>query len=85
METGAAMDRILASTLYLMSCYASAPCARIAGLVDRHLEVLARDSETGPLVRETCRRLAEHWDALERACPAAARRMPCLLDRAVAR
>lgn len=85
MECNAELDRLFASTLYLMSCYASAPCARIAGLVDRHLEALARDVETGPLVRETCRRLADHWDALERACPAAARRMPCLLDRALAR
>jgi len=85
MEPGAAMDRVLASTLYLMSCYASTPCARIAGLVDRHLELLAREADCGPLVRETCRRLADHWDALERACPAAVRRMPCLLDRALAR
>lgn len=85
MEPEAEMDRALASTLYLMSCYASAPCARIAGLVDRHLEVLARHGACGPLVRETCRRLADHWDALERACPAAARRMPCLLDRAMPR
>jgi hypothetical protein len=85
MNCNAELDRLFASTLYLMSCHAAAPCARIAGLIDRHLEAMARHVETGPLVRETCNRLSDHWDALERACPAAHGRMPCLLERAMGR
>ncbi len=84
MNCNAELDRLTASTLYLMSCHAGAPCARIAALIARHLEALGRHAEAGPIMRETCRRLGDHWDALEQACPAAARRMPCLLDRAAA-
>jgi hypothetical protein len=84
MNCNAEVDRLLASTIYLMSCHAGAPCARIASLIERHLEALSRHAEAGPLLRETCRRLGDHWEALERACPAAARRMPCLLGGAVA-
>jgi hypothetical protein len=73
-------DSLLAATIYLMSCYAGAPCARIAGLIERHLAALARDAEGCPLVRETGRRLQDHWHALSRACPATGRGIPCLLD-----
>jgi len=73
----AGADALLASTLYLMSRYAVHPCARLAGLVDRHLAAVAAHPGCGALVRETCRRAGGEWRSLEPGCPLGYANPPC--------
>jgi hypothetical protein len=57
-------DRLVASALYLMTCHARNGCPRIAGIVERHFLHIARNPESGELVRDMCRRLAAAWRAV---------------------
>lgn len=74
-EAGA--DCLLASTLFLMGRYAASPCPRLATVVDRHLAAVAAHEGGGPLVRETCRRLAGEWTRLRAGCPLGFDPPPC--------
>ncbi|APV51081.1 hypothetical protein BWI17_16155 [Betaproteobacteria bacterium GR16-43] len=55
-------DRLLAATIYLMSCHARSGCPRVACMVQHHLELIGRHAEAGDYVRDTCRRLAAAWE-----------------------
>lgn len=57
-------DRLLAATLYLMSCHARSHCPRLATMVGHHLELLARHPEAGDRVGVICRQLANAWRAI---------------------
>jgi hypothetical protein len=59
-------DRVLAATIYLMSCHARNGCPRLACIVGRHLRLLASHPRVGAHVRETSRRLAAAWEAIRR-------------------
>jgi hypothetical protein len=59
-------DRLLAATIYLMSCHARNGCPRLACIVGRHLQLLASHPRIGVHVRETSRRLAAAWEAIRR-------------------
>ena len=54
-------DRLMAATIYLMTCHARTHCPRLAYMVERHLELIARNSACGELVRDTCSKLAAAW------------------------
>ena len=54
-------DRLMAATIYLMSCHARTHCPRLAYMVERHLQLLARNPECGEFVRDTCCKLAAAW------------------------
>ena len=57
-------DRLLSAAIYLMSCHARTRCPRLACMVERHLELIACNPESGELVRETCRKLAAAWESV---------------------
>jgi hypothetical protein len=57
-ESDREADRLLSAALYLMSCQARGGGPRLARMIGRHLELIARHPRVGDLVRETCRRLA---------------------------
>lgn len=57
-------DRILAATLYLMSCHARNGCPRLACMIERHLQLLARHGGSGTHVADTCRKLSCAWRAI---------------------
>jgi hypothetical protein len=59
-----AADRLLAAALYLMSCHARTRCPRLACMIERHLELIARHPGAGERVADTCRRLALSWIAI---------------------
>jgi hypothetical protein len=67
-------DRLLAATLYLMSCHARNRCPRLACMIERHLEHIARHDGVGAHVGDTARRLAAAWEAVRRHDEAAAAR-----------
>ena len=58
------IDRLLAATIYLMTCHAHTRCPRLACIVERHLALIARHAESGELVRATSRRLAAAWKVI---------------------
>lgn len=58
--------RLVASVLHLMSQYAvrtdgEVPCVKLASVIERHLEALARLPQADPVLRATCEQLAEQW------------------------
>lgn len=59
-------DRLLAATLYLMSCHARNHCPRLACMIERHLGMLARHTGCGGHVADTSRKLANAWRAIAR-------------------
>ena len=59
-----ASDRMLAATLYLMSCHARTRCPRLACMVERHLALLARHPGTRAHVADLARKLANSWRAI---------------------
>ena len=59
-------DRMIAATLYLMSCHARNRCPRIACMVEHHLRCLGRHAGAGEHVRELSRRLSAAWVAVRK-------------------
>lgn len=59
-------DRIVAATLYLMSCHARSHCPRLAVMIERHLQLLAGHAGSGAHVADTCRKLSCAWRAIAR-------------------
>lgn len=59
-------DRLLATTIYLMSCHARSHCPRLACMIGRHLELIARHPEAGERVAVACQQLASAWVAIRR-------------------
>ena len=59
-------DRMLAATLYLMSCHARSRCPRLACMVEHHLRQLGRHPGAGEQVRHLCKRIAAAWVAVRR-------------------
>ena len=57
-------DRMLAAAIYLMSCHARNHCPRLACMVERHLDLIARHPGAGAHVGETCKRLSNAWEAI---------------------
>lgn len=81
--------RLIASVLHLMSHYAArtdgqTPCVKLASVIERHLEALARQPDVDPVLRATCEQMAEQWARVVDAtlpAPAPAPLRPSLLAR----
>jgi hypothetical protein len=59
-------DRLLAATIYLMSCHARSHCPRLACMIGHHLELIARHPGAGARIAVTCKQLANAWVAIRR-------------------
>jgi len=67
-------ELLMSSVLHLMSHYTAhadeKSCTRLASVIERHLKVLAELPELAPVLRATCRQLAEQWESVvQRAMP----------------
>ncbi len=81
---------MVASLLHLMSHYTvnsaagpaqggSAPCVKLASVIERHLNALARLPDADPVLRATCEQLSAKWAALvDSGMPAPVPRRPLL-------
>jgi len=77
---------LVAALLHLMSHYTinsalnsgasgarkrDAPCVKLASVIERHLNALARSAEADPVLRATCEQLGAKWASLvDSALPA---------------
>lgn len=59
-------DRLLAATIYLMSCHARSHCPRVACMVEHHLRLIGRHLGTTDRVRDVAQKLAAAWAAIRR-------------------
>lgn len=72
-------ELLVCALLHLMSQYhAGAPdggaCVKLASVIERQFQALARLPDATPALRATCARLAEQWEAVvERSMPHAGR------------
>lgn len=57
----ASPSTLAAATLFVMTRFAERPCPEVAQMVIRHLEVVAEDDRTDPLMREVCSALIGRW------------------------
>jgi hypothetical protein len=55
------VETITGALLYLMTAYQRNQCPRIAVVIARHLECLARHPNADPVVREVCECLGSEW------------------------
>ena len=78
---------MVASLLHLMSHYTvnsagkegEGPCVKLASVIERHLNALARLPDADPVLRATCEQLGAKWATLvDKGMPAAAPRRPFL-------
>ena len=65
-ESDGDADRVVAATLYLMSCHARNHCPRLAHMIGQHLRLLAHHDQAGVHVADTCSRLSAAWEAIRR-------------------
>ncbi|ATD62594.1 hypothetical protein AKG95_06485 [Janthinobacterium lividum] len=76
-------ELLLSAVLHLMSHYhAGSPCEKLAGVIERHLQVLSSSPGLGPVLQATCQQLSQQWAtlvALHRPAPP----KTTLLDRLV--
>lgn len=66
---------LVAALLHLMSHYTTRerdePCIKLASVIERHLNALARLPDADPVLRATCEQLSVQWAGLvDRALPA---------------
>jgi hypothetical protein len=58
------------------------PCVKLAAVIERHLNALARSSEADPVLRATCEQLGRTWaDLVDSALPPPAPLKRPLLER----
>ena len=79
-------ELLVAALLHLMSQYTvgaaagadrsgDGPCVKLASVIERHLNALARLPDADPVLRATCEQLSVKWAVLvDRAMPAPAKR-----------
>lgn len=73
-------ELLVSALLHLMSHYTAnrqdaGNCTRLASVIERHLQALADLPDLAPVLRATCRQLAEQWSAVvERSMPRPERR-----------
>lgn len=81
-STRAQHTLLVAALLHLMSHYTvnnaaggERPCIKLASVIERHLNALARLPDADPVLRATCEQLSAKWASLvDSAMPAPARR-----------
>ncbi len=57
-------DRLIAATMYLMSCHARSRCPRLACMVRRHLSLIGRHPAVTEGVRDMAHKMACAWKAI---------------------
>jgi hypothetical protein len=58
-------ELMLSAVLHLMSHYhAGSPCAKLAGVIERHLQALSSSPDLGPVLQATCQQLSQQWASL---------------------
>ncbi|PMQ11662.1 hypothetical protein [Janthinobacterium sp. AD80] len=58
-------ELMLSAVLHLMSHYhADSACPKLAGVIERHLQVLSDLPDLGPVLQATCQQLSQQWAAL---------------------
>jgi len=62
-------ELLVSAVLHLMSHYTALrerddACVRLAAVIERHLKVLASLPGLAPVLRATCRQLAEQWETI---------------------
>ena len=62
-------ELMLSAVLHLMSHYHARsadndPCPKLAGVIERHLQVLAGLPDLGPVLQATCQQLSQQWATL---------------------
>ena len=58
-------ELMLSAVLHLMSHYhAGSPCAKLAAVIERHLQVLSGLPDLAPVLQATCQQLSQQWAAL---------------------
>jgi len=73
-------ELLVAALLHLMSHYTlnssagsrpgEGPCVKLAAVIERHLNALARLPDADPVLRATCEQLSAKWSAhIDRALP----------------
>jgi hypothetical protein len=72
-------ELLVAALLHLMSHYTlnsgtgrpgEGPCVKLAAVIERHLNALARLPDADPVLRATCEQLSAKWSAhVDRALP----------------
>lgn len=70
---------LVAALLHLMSHYTTksseGPCVKLASVIERHLNALARLPDADPVLRATCEQLSATWAGLvDSAMPAPSKR-----------
>ena len=71
-------ELLLSAVLHLMSHYhAGSPCEKLAGVIERHLQVLSSSPGLGPVLQATCQQLSQQWATLWRCTGLRRRRPPC--------
>jgi hypothetical protein len=70
---------LVAALLHLMSHYTTRsrdePCVKLASVIERHLNALARLPDADPVLRATCEQLSSKWATLvDSAMPAPPKR-----------
>jgi hypothetical protein len=89
---GSPRDRhavLVAALLHLMSHYTinsarggDRPCVKLAAVIERHLDALARSADADPVLRATCEQLGSAWAGLvDSALPPPAPPKRPLLER----
>lgn len=59
-------DRLVAATIYLMSCHARTSCPRLACMIEHHLRLIGRHAGVTDRVRDIAQKLAASWTAIRR-------------------
>ena len=77
---------LVAALLHLMSHYTTRerdqPCVKLASVIERHLNALARLPDADPVLRATCEQLSVKWAGLvDRGLPAPLPARRPLLER----
>lgn len=63
-QTEEEAGRIVAATIYLMSCHARTGCPRLACMVERHLRILGRHGGVNETVRDMAQKMSAAWNAI---------------------
>jgi len=57
-------DRLVAATIYLMTCHARTACPRLACMIHHHLRIMGRHAGVTEEVRDIAQRLASSWSVV---------------------
>jgi hypothetical protein len=74
-QFGTRPEMLVSTVLHLMSHYVrseadTAPCLKLASMIERHLSILANRADIPPVMQATCLQLSEQWaSVVDRSLP----------------